>query len=102
MALPKTIPTASLRLEDVPALDSKWKTLAAFALSFDPRETADYGEKLADLGNASSDSSLAELRAHLFVEQRRWNHFGEEPDEISIKRLREVVGLIRQKLDATN
>lgn len=102
MATPKTIPTASLRLEDVPTVNSKWEAMSAFALTFDLLEAAYYGEKLADLGNASSDSSLAELRAHLFVEQRRWNHFGEEPDEISMKRLRDIVDLIRQKLDATN
>jgi hypothetical protein len=102
MATPRPIPTASLRLEDVPTPNSKWETISTFALTFDLPEAAHYGEKLADLGNASSNSSLAELRAHLYVEQRRWNHFCVNPDEVSIKRLREIVGLIRQKLDATN
>ena len=102
MAPPRTIPTASIRLEDLPTVNSKWETISAFALTFDLLEAAHYGEKLADLGNASSNSSLAELRAHLYVEQRRWNHLCVNPDEVSMKRLREVVGLIRQKLDATN
>lgn len=98
MLVPRLIPTASLKLDDVPLPEAKWGKLAAFALTFEPREMGDYGQKAADLRNVSTNSSLVELRAHLYVEQRRWNHFGEEPDAEAMKGLREIVGLVRQKL----
>lgn len=100
MAAPRIIPTASLKLDEVPEPDAKWQKLGAFALAFDIREMGDYSQKSADLNNASRNSSLAELRAHLYVEQRRWHHFGQEPDAEAMKRLREIVGFIRHQLDA--
>jgi hypothetical protein len=102
MAVPRIIPTASLKLDDIPASDANWKKLAAFALTFDPREMGDYGQKAADLNNALANSSLAELRAHLYVEQRRWNHFGKEPEGDTMKKLREIIGLVRHKFAAPN
>lgn len=99
---PSLIPTASLKLEDVPSPEAKWEKLAVFALTFEPSETGDYGEKAADLSNVSSNSRLVELRAHLYVEQRRWNHYNEEPDAEAMNRLREIVGFIRQELARLN
>jgi hypothetical protein len=98
MAAPKIIPTASLKLDAVPASEVKWQKLAAFALTFDPHEMGEYRQKSADLSNASMNSSITELRAHLYVEQRRWNHLCREPDENIMKKLSEIIGLIRQKL----
>ena len=98
MAAPRIIPTANLRLEDVPASDANWQKFAAFALTFDVREMGDYAQKSADLNHALANSSLAELRAHLYVEQRRWNHIGNEPDGDTMRKLREIVGLVRHKL----
>lgn len=98
MTTPQIIPTTSLKLNDVPAPEAKWQKLAAFALTFDPREMGDYAQIAADLNNASSNSSLAELRAHLYVEQRRWNHFGREPDRDAMNKLNEIIGFMRQRL----
>jgi len=75
MSIPRIIPTASLTLDVVPFPEAKWRTLADFSTTFDPCEIDDYGAKTADLDNALSTSSLVELRSHLYVEQRRWNHF---------------------------
>lgn len=97
MSIPRIIPTASLTLDDVPFPEAKWRTLADFATTFDPCEIDDYGAKTADLDNALSTSSLVELRSHLYVEQRRWNHFGEEPDGDTMRKLREIISLIRKK-----
>lgn len=98
MAFPKTISTEKLELKDLPTREARWKNMAAFALTFDPGEIGEYGQEGADLNNASSKSTLSELRAHLYIEQRRWNHFGQEPDESTMKKLRNIIGIIRQKL----
>jgi hypothetical protein len=98
VSFPSVIPTASLKLDDVPLPESKWAKIAAFALTFDPREMGEYAQQAAELDNVSLNSSVMELRAHLYVEQRRWNHFGEEPSATELKKLREILSLIRQKL----
>ena len=101
MPAPKIIPTQSVDIQDVPVPGDKWEKLSLFALTFDPLEMGTYGQRAADLNNASSNSSISELRAHLYVEQRRWNHFCREPDNLTMLRLRQVVGFIRQKLEST-
>jgi hypothetical protein len=40
------------------------------------------------------------LRTCLFFEQRRWRHFGDEPDEEAMEYIRSVVQKIRAKLAA--
>ena len=98
MTTSRIISTESLKLGDVPTPESKWAKLAAFALTFDPHEMGDYGKKASDPNNISQNSLVVELRAHLYVEQRRWNHFGQEPDKVAMARLREIVTLVRKKL----
>jgi hypothetical protein len=98
MTAPKIIPTRSLKRDAVPSAEAKWENIAAFALTFDPHEMGAYGQKAADLSNASPNSSLTELRSHLYVEQRRWNHLGRVPDGDVMQQLAEIVSLIRQRL----
>ena len=49
----------------------------------------------AALGSHDLEAARARVRA---LEQRRWRHFGEEPDEESTAYIRDVVGQIRQML----
>lgn len=98
MEPPSIIPTADLTLRHVPLPDAAWKVLATFALTFDPIEMNQYGQAAADVNNAGEGSSLVELRAHLYVEQRRWNHFCCEPDRIALEKLRGIVVLVRSRL----
>ena len=97
-SFPEIIPTERLKPDDVPRPEEPWRKLSRFALTFDPVEARDYGAAAGDLSRASSRLSLAELRAHLYVEQRRWNHFGDEPDASTMRKLREIVRLIHAKL----
>jgi hypothetical protein len=102
MEPPPIIHTNDLTLRHVPLPNAAWKALAAFALTFDPIElTGQHGDKAADLSNADEGSSLVELRAHLYVEQRRWNHFGREPDSVTMSKLRSIVVLVRSRLAGT-
>jgi hypothetical protein len=50
------------------------------------------------LDDLPDDSTVTLLRAHLFFEQRRWNHYGRQPDEEALKAIRRVLALIRQRL----
>ncbi|MHB1530029.1 MAG: hypothetical protein ACYCXT_11495 [Acidiferrobacteraceae bacterium] len=95
---PAHIPTKSLKLSDVPNESAPWTTIGGFALTFNPAEDDPYHLKGQDLAALSADSSLVQLRSHLFLEQRRWDHFGREPDVAAMSAIRRVLALIRAKL----
>ena len=43
-------------------------------------------------------AALADLRACLFFEQRRWHHFGDTPDEESMTYIWALVEAIRNRV----
>src|SRR5882757_3398559 len=95
---PTYIPTIRLMRSDVPDESALWSAIGLFALTFDPNELDPYGLKDHSLEKLSVESSLVELRAHLFFEQRRWNHFGREPDATAMSAIRRILSLVRTKL----
>ena len=106
---PATIPTTALTLLDVPEgsaswsgddATAPWKTISKFALTFDPAEHDPYHLAPSGLSGVTPETSLVLLRAYLFFEQRRWNHFGRPIDEKSLAEVRRLVALIRSKLEA--
>jgi hypothetical protein len=79
------IPNAELDITDVPRPGESWEAVSDFALSYDGYG---YWDDLATLAGRvlqhwtrrrALPDTLDELRGCLFYEQRRWNHFGEEP-----------------------
>ncbi|WP_298243756.1 hypothetical protein [uncultured Bradyrhizobium sp.] len=92
---PAIIPTKSLKLSAVPSESEPWPIIGRFALTFHPSEDDPYKLNWRDLPALSADSGLVRLRAHLFLEQRRWNHMSREPDASTMLAIRRVVALIR-------
>ncbi len=89
----------TLSLADIPACDAGWGAISAFALTYDGYAAA--GDKAcAEIANARRHDSLADLRTCLFLEQRRWHHFGDDPDEPAMAYLRELVEQIRARVAA--
>jgi len=84
-----------LTLDDVPDDVAKWREIAAFALSSDGYLAIGGFDELAELANARTHRTLSEARACLFFEQRRWRHFGEEPDANAMEYVRSLLGAIR-------
>ncbi len=70
----------ALRKSAVPPVTADWLTIWTFALSFDGYTHWGSFERCADIANARNPQDLTEFRTCLFFEQRRWRHFGEEPD----------------------
>lgn len=96
----RKIANKDLTLADIPSLDAAWEELGEFALTFDGYEVWGSFEKCADIANSQRQESLTDLRTCLFFEQRRWRHFGEEPDEKAMRYLRGVVEKIRSRVAA--
>lgn len=96
------IANAELTLADVPAAEADWETIQRFALTFDGYAASGSSDKCAEVANARRHGSLTELRTCLFFEQRRWRHFGEDPDAEAMQYIRDVLGKIRSRVDTEN
>lgn len=103
------IANADLELSDVPPADANWQTIGRFALSFDGYESSGSFGKCAEIGNKCAQAflttgalphSLTELRTCLFFEQRRWRHYGFDPDEQARTYLGALLDGIREKVRA--
>ena len=92
------ISTTNLSIEDLPEANARWSKIVKFALTFDPEEMGEYGLHAGDISRIHKDLSIRKLRAHLYCEQRRWNHFNEEPDSVALRQLWQLMEWIRTKL----
>ena len=98
-SFPAHIATSDLKPSDVPELSADWHTIGRFALTFDPKEADPYSIKEQSFDAMTPDTDLVHLRSRLFLEQRRWNHFGREPDAAAIEGVQRVISLIKNKLN---
>lgn len=85
---------------DIPNPDASWREIAEFALTFNGYEVWGSFEKCAEIANAKRQDSLTDLRTCLFFEQRRWRHFGEDPDGEAMAYIRALVEKIRRRVSA--
>lgn len=77
-----------LRIDQIPPINSDYSTIAGFALSFGGysriKDIALFANKIVAVFQNDqaiiSKLTLTELRACLFYEQRRYRHFGEDPE----------------------
>src|SRR5258708_1918094 len=76
----ETIPNNELQLDQVPKPEADWDLISKFALTFNGYKAWGSFEKCAEIANQERHSSLTELRTCLFFEDRRWHHYGDEPD----------------------
>jgi hypothetical protein len=87
--MPDEIENSDLKAQQIPDINSDYRTIAAFALTFDGYERfariAEFANNNLAVYHADRDSlkkrTLTELRACLFYEQRRYRHMGEEPEK---------------------
>ena len=91
----RTISNRKLALADILGSDADWGTIGGFALTFDGYKIHGSFEKCAEIANNQRQDSLTDARTCLFFEQLRWRHFGDDPDEETMRYIRSVVELIR-------
>lgn len=101
------IANADLTELDVSSSGAAWAEIGRFALSFNGYEHWGSFEKCAEIANRWRDAyraegslpdSLTELRTCLFFEQRRWRHFGLDPDEEGTEYIHAIVECIRERV----
>jgi hypothetical protein len=103
------IANADLTEHDIPSPAAEWRQIGKFALTFNGYDSWGSFDKCAEIGNhwakahaerQALPDSLTDLRTCLFFEQRRWRHYGWEPDEQAMRYIRDLVEAIRGKVFA--
>jgi hypothetical protein len=94
------IPTAKLRLEDLPGPSASWSEISEFALTFDGYAEAESFENAARIANERRCESLQDLRMCLFFEQRRFRHFGHDPEGDDLRYVAGLVDKIREYISS--
>src|ERR1700691_5099206 len=89
-----------LAVTDIPGPDADWSTISEFALTFNAYEALGSLEACAEIANSRTAITLTDLRTCLFYEQRRWRHFGEKPDTLSMEYIYGILEKIRAKIGA--
>jgi hypothetical protein len=80
------VTNAQLRVHGIPDRGDPWEAVSSFSLSYDGYAYWDDVSELATrhvrvwTRDRMLPASIDEVRACLFYEQRRWHHFGEEPN----------------------
>ena len=99
-----TIPNASLNDYPIPGAEDDWNEIGSFALTFDGYEfwgsfeaCSEVSQRYLDayIKDGSLPTNLTDLRTCLFFEQRRWRHYGYEPDEPAMHYIKALVVTIR-------
>jgi len=108
--VPELIPNEDLRPEHMPAPGAAWDVVSRFALTCDGyAEGSGYGgaaglanEVRARFpeGGGLDALSLSDLRTCLFFEQRRYRHFGAEPEGDELRYVHELLEAIRRSVGA--
>ena len=98
------IANADLTPGDIPSPDADWHQVCRFALTFNGYDhwgsfgdCAEIGDRWAEAyaNRQALPDSLTDLRTCLFFEQRRWRHYGWDPDEQAMRYIRALVDAIR-------
>ena len=103
----KEIQNAELTEKDIPSPSADWSAIGWFALTFDGYEYWGSFDKCGEVANKWASvwrekqglpHTLTELRTCLFFEQRRWRHYGYNPDEKAMIYICALVEAIREKV----
>lgn len=103
----ETILNAELEEKDIPLPNADWNVISHFALTFNGYDYWCSPEKCGEIANNWAKAwkkkkllpdSLTVLRTCLFFEQRRWRHFGCDPDDDTMVYIHALVEAIRNKI----
>ena len=102
----KSIEDEDLSINDIPKEFEKWEIISKFALTIPLFKIKNaYGSGVVkkidmeyEINNELSNCTLSELREYLFLIQRSCNHRGEAPDIDLMKRINNILNVIRNRI----
>ena len=95
--LPTAIPSDKLKATDIPSKFSSWSDIVEFVTTFDPRSEIHDGAAIKGIADVTEASTVREIRAALFFEYRRYNHFGYEPEPTVFKAALDAIAILKSK-----
>jgi hypothetical protein len=96
--LPNPITSKDMSISDVPVDIEDWSDIVEFAATFRPQDEIPDGSKIRGLSDITESSEISDIRAALFVEWRRYNHFGYAPENNVFTEAKRAIELLRNKL----
>mgnify|MGYP001302900395 CR=1 FL=1 len=96
-SLPPPILSSELRASDIPPVFKSWSEIIEFAATFSPQAELKEKEKPKGIADVTGDATVAGIRAALFHEYRRYNHFGYEPTEEVKQQCIRAIAILRTK-----
>lgn len=96
-SLPTPILSSELRASDIPTAFKSWSAIIEFAATFSPQAELKENEKLVGVAEVTESATVKEIRASLFHEYRRYNHFGHEPSEEVKQQCIRAITVLRTK-----
>jgi hypothetical protein len=94
-SLPTPIASSEIKRSDIPQKFRNWSELIEFAATFDFRKE---GMKTTGVDSLTAESTICEMRSALFIEYRRYNHFGNNPTDEVFQACIQVVERIRNEI----
>jgi len=91
------IATDDLVADDVPARATNWRSVVEFAATFDVQSERPNGTVVSGVADITAESTTNEMRAALFAEWRRHNHFGYGPDQTTVNKTQAVLDWLRSR-----
>lgn len=95
------IASSDLTAAEIPATAKHWRSVIEFAACFDVELELPSEADITGVADITDDSTIAEMRYSLFVEWRRHNHFGHEPDSRTFEKTQMVLDLLRNRTTQT-
>lgn len=97
------IKTENLQVSDIPSITTEWDAISKFALSFDPMlELGTTDIYKLQFAKFDENSSIQELRLSLFLLQRWWNNRLKNIDEDGLKKIHDLLHILRKKVILLN
>ena len=101
------ISNGDLNPDQIPQPEAGWYEIGSFALTFNGYEFHGSLDACGEIANhwlktyetdGALPETLTDLRTCLFFEQRRWRHYGYDPDEETMLYIRALVAAILKKV----
>jgi len=96
-ALPKPISSDDLCGADIPQRFKDWSDIIEFAATFSPQAELKENWKPMGIAEISVGATVKQIRAALFHEYRRYNHYGCPPSEEVKQQCLKAIDVLRTK-----
>jgi len=87
-----------MKTTDIPGTFKDWSSVIEFAATFSYKTEIPDGYPNRGLIDVSESSSVRDIRAALFLEYRRYNHFGRYPEETVFQDALHAIEILRHKV----